>query len=280
MNKQYTRIHDNTDIVLSRLTGALSHISDMHIPSDIPGGDMPGDKVVVNDALINKAKTLFPHIIEEIRTCISNNAYGRVVISIFGGSGSGKSMISSILSYMFNSFSVGCYTLSGDNYPHRIPGDNDSERLRLYSEGGMEALSSYLGSPSELNFDEVNNILKSFKDGADTLHLKRMGRDKDSIRYDDVDMSDIQILILEWTHGNSKYLKYVDVPILLNSTPEETLEYRQLRARDSATDSPFTMMVLNLEQEQLKAQADKAKIIMTKSGEIIDYTTYRSIMED
>lgn len=181
---------------------------------------------------------------------------------------------------MFNSFSVGCYTLSGDNYPHRIPEDNDSERLRLYSEGGMEALSSYLGSPSELNFDEVNNILKSFKDGADTLHLKRMGRDKDSIRYDDVDMSDIQILILEWTHGNSKYLKYVDVPILLNSTPEETLEYRQLRARDSATDSPFTMMVLNLEQEQLKAQADKAKIIMTKSGEIIDYTTYTSIMED
>ena len=68
------------------------------------------------------------------------------------------------------------------------------------------------------------------------------------------------------------------VPVLLNSTPEETLQYRMSRNRDGNTDSPFTTLILNLEQEQLQSQAYKAKIIVTKSGEIIDYGTYSKLM--
>ncbi len=57
------------------------------------------------------------------------------------------------------------------------------------------------------------------------------------------------MLVIEWTHGNNPNLNGVDVPILLNSTPEETLAHRRARNRDGKTDSPFTTMVLAIEQD-------------------------------
>lgn len=85
-------------------------------------------------------------------------------------------------------------------------------------------------------------------------------------------------MIIEWTHGNSGCYQGVDIPILLNSTPQETLEHRRTRNRDGAVDSPFTMMVLELEQELLKRQAYKAKMIVSKKGELLTYEEYEKQM--
>ena len=93
-----------------------------------------------------------------------------------------------------------------------------------------------------------------------------------------MDFSETRVLIVEWTHGNSDYLDGVDIPILLNSTPSETLAHRRARNRDGKTDSAFTTMVLELEQEKLEAQAYKAKIILSKSGELLRYSDYRALM--
>lgn len=297
---------------------------DQIIPDDIPAGDMPGDKVTIYEGHIEKARVIFPSLIRELDKIRSNNPYGRAVVSISGGSGVGKSGTAAVLAYMLNSKGTGCLMTSGDNYPRRIPVNNDAERLHIFRQGGMraladagissaevisrirelqkndddfdtvhsgeyawfrqylsggtDALGNYLGSPKELDFAEIDSILAAFKDGADKLWLKRMGRDEASLWYDEVDVSDISVLILEWTHGNSEYLKNVDIPVLLNSTPEETLQYRISRNRDGNTDSPFTTLILNLEQEQLHSQAHKAKIIVTKSGEIIDYEAYSKLM--
>lgn len=75
-----------------------------------------------------------------------------------------------------------------------------------------------------------------------------------------------------------RVLSRVDIPILLNSTPQETLEHRRTRNRDGAVDSPFTMMVLELEQELLKRQAYKAKMIVSKKGELLTYEEYEKQM--
>lgn len=299
-------------------------VNELIIPSDIPHGDMPGDKIEIDETHIAKARTIFPVLMEKLEVALSANPNGRAVVAVHGGSGVGKSEIASILSYMLGKAGLKSYTMSGDNYPHRIPMYNDAERLHIfreggvrnlaaagvsdadvigklqelqraeddaneahleeydwfkyYLEGGKEALFNYLGTPNEIDFAEVDNILQQFLDGADSLWLKRMGRDEASLWYDKVDMSDTKILILEWTHGNSDFLKNVNIPILLNSTPEETLAHRRSRNRDGKTDSPFTMLILNVEQEKIKSQAHKAKIIITKSGEIIDFDTYSKLM--
>ena len=61
-----------------------------------------------------------------------------------------------------------------------------------------------------------------------------------------------------------------DISICLRSTPEETKAYRLFRARDTGADSPFVTMVLEIEQAELDSRAPFAKIIISKSGEIID----------
>ncbi len=151
--------------------------------------------------------------------------------------------------------------------------------FKAYIEAGEKGLDNYLGTPNETDFEEVDQIMKAFKDGADKLWLKRMGRDEASLWYDEVDMSAKQVLIVEWTHGNSDYMTQVDIPVLLNSTPQETLEHRRSRNRDGKLDSPFTMMVLELEQNKLVNQAHKAKIIITKAGEIISYDEFKKLMK-
>jgi hypothetical protein len=284
-------------------------------------GDMPGDKVSIDKTHIEKAKIIFKKLLEEVK------ALGRdkIVISVCGGSGVGKSETASLLSYFFRSMGIGSYTLSGDNYPRRIPMYNDAERLHIFRESairgmlkdgeyskerfeiihklqeegkdadkanvqsypwyesylrnGASGLASYLGTEKEIDFKQIEDIVASFKNGKDKIYLKRMGRDDAALWYDEVDFSDINILIIEWTHGNSKNYAGVDIPILLNSTPEETLEHRRLRNRDGGTDSPFTSLVLELEQNLLIRDAHKAKIILSKAGEILSYEKYTKLMK-
>lgn len=288
----------------------------------LPHGDMPGDKVEIGQGHIDKANTIFPCCSPWLAEAAKQT--GRVVVAVCGGSGVGKLETASLLSHYFRSAEVGAYTLSGDNYPRRIPMYNDAERVRVFRTGGMrgmleagvctettgaelrglwaaetdadpreaagrdwlavyqatgrKALAGYLGTSLEQDYDELNAIIAGFKAGSETLLLKRMGRTEDERWYEAVDLSRTSVLVIEWTHGNSELLHGVDIPVLLNSTPEETRAHRRARARDGKTDSAFTTMVLEIEQEELGRCAHKAKIIISKSGEVLTYDQYRRLM--
>lgn len=296
------------------------------IPEEIAHGDMPGDKVQINELHIQKANVIFKEMLPMLARAAEESDNGKVVLTVCGGSGVGKSEIASLLSFYLNEMGIGSYTLSGDNYPHRIPVYNDAERLHVFRESavkgmvadgvlnaerfqiiheyqkkgddantehskeyswyesylrhGKEGLRGYLGTSNEIGFDEVEKIVRKFKAGAEEIWLRRMGREDTELWYEKVDFSKIQVLVIEWTHGNSDNYKGVDIPILLNSTPKETLEHRRARNRDGATDSPFTMMVLEIEQSMLEKQAVKAKIIISKSGELLNYEDYCKQMRE
>lgn len=309
---------------MEKIREAINNWQAPELPEEIPHGDMPGDKVEINEGHIKKAGLIFPVLLKELESAMNQSPHRRAVVAVSGGSGVGKSETASLLSYYLNTCGIGAYTMSGDNYPHRIPKYNDAERLSVfrnsalkgmltagtytkerfdiihrlqveerdaapslmeeydwyqtYLQAGKRGLKRYLGSSSELDFEEVREIIRQFKNGADHIFLKRMGRENTELWYEDVDFSEIRVLVIEWTHGNNDNLEGVDVPVLLNSTPKETLEHRLSRARDGAADSAFTTMVLELEQELLVSQAHKAKIIVTKSGKLIDYKQYQELM--
>ena len=292
------------------------------VPADIPHGDMPGDRICITEDHIKKAGIIFPRLLEKLSALPDR----RKVIAVCGGSGVGKSEIASVLAYYFNSAGTGAYVLSGDNYPRRIPRDNDLERLRVYREGGLaglrehdlispemnrklkalwseerdadpasasedprmavyqragrEALTEYLGTPAEIDFAQLSDILARFRQGCDEICLRRMGRVPEELWYDKVGFSAVQVLIVEWTHGNSDFLEGIDIPVLLNSTPAETLAHRRARNRDGRTDSAFTTLVLEIEQMKLEAQARKAGIIVSKQGELLSYADYRRLMAE
>lgn len=296
------------------------------LPPEIPHGDMPGDSVHIGSNHVLKANVLMPELLKRLPQAMDANPYGRAVITVCGGSGVGKSETASLLAFYLREAGLGSYTLSGDNYPRRIPMYNDAERLRIFRGGGMQglaqsglytpqrgeavrayqaqgrdaepalaadcpwmeayqregrtSLAGYLGTPAEIDFAELSGLIGQFRNGAQTLWLKRMGRDDTALWYDPVPFADVRVLVIEWTHGNSDHLHGVDIPILLNSTPSETLAYRKARHRDGSTDSPFTTMVLLLEQKLLELQAHKAKLILSKDGALLSYRDYRRLMAE
>ena len=290
----------------------------------VPTGDMPGDKVKIGPGHIKKSQVIFPKLLDLLIPVLESNPYERAVVVVCGGSGVGKSEIASLISLYLNRMGIGSYTLSGDNYPHRIPKYNDAERLRIFRQSGIRGLiahgqypegrsavlkdlqasgsdsnpdcakthpwlsvyqaagraglKNYLGTPNEIDFRELSGLVAQYKNGASNIFLKRMGREETELSYELVDFRGKHVLVIEWTHGNNHNLLGVDIPILLNSTPQETLEHRRLRNRDGATDSPFTTMVLAIEQEMLVSQASNAKLILSKSGDIVTYRDFAELM--
>lgn len=294
------------------------------LPSHIPFGDMPGDKVQINEIHLAKANVIFSELVKQMKLVLERTGQKKAVVTVCGGSGVGKTEIASLLAYYFTQAGIGSYTLSGDNYPHRIPKYNDAERLRIFREAalkgmlrdeeysaerwqqirmwqtqgmdanwdyvqehpwfasylkhGKAALENYLGTSNEIAFQDIEEIVRQFKTGEDLIWLKRMGRGEEDLWYDQIDFSEVEVLIIEWTHGNSDYYEGVDIPVLLNSTPKETLEHRRERNRDGSIDSPFTSMVLGIEQNLLQSQAKKAKIILSKQGELLSFKEYEELM--
>lgn len=139
--------------------------------------------------------------------------------------------------------------------------------LTIYQKYGDEALKDYLGTDRELRFFEVSSVLSAFKRG-EKIWLRQMGREVYEVWYREERTEDKEVLILEWTHGNSPLLTGIDLSIVLESTPEETLENRKKRNRDAAITSPFVARVLRIEQEKINAGMDMADFIQDMAGNI------------
>lgn len=214
---------------------------------------------------LKEAKKLFDKV-QQLHT----SGDERVVISIYGGSGSGKTTIATALQQYFLSEGIGCYLLGGDNYPHRIPKRNDEERLRVYEEAGEEGLREYLGTTKEIDFDCINQVLAEFHAGKDTITLRHMGREDGEISSEETDFTGVSVMLVEWTHGGSEYLKGVDIPVFLESSPEETKERRIRRNRDENAASPFICRVVELEQEKLDIQKGHARLVVGKDKEVYE----------
>lgn len=211
------------------------------------------------------------HLYEKVGAwCEDKQEHERLVISLFGGSGSGKTTIAGALQQYLLNDGIGCFLLGGDDYPHRIPKRNDEERLRIFEESGENGLRDYLGTPQEIDFDCINEVFADFHAGKNTITLRHMGREDGEIFSEETSFEGIRVLIVEWTHGGSEYLEGVDLPVFLESSPEETRERRIRRNRDANAASPFINMVVELEGEKLKRQRNRAKLIVGKDKKVYE----------
>ena len=129
-----------TDYVLNRIDEALRAWQPPEATQDMPQGDMPGDKVWIGPQAIEKAQTAFRALLPLLREALAANPARRAVVAVTGGSGVGKTCVSALLTYYLNQLGVGAYTHSGDNYPRRIPAQNDAERMRIFRFAGTRAL--------------------------------------------------------------------------------------------------------------------------------------------
>jgi alpha-galactosidase len=158
------------------------------------------------------------------------------------------------------------YVISCDNYPHRPPRDNDANRVKLHETGGEAALQDYLGTQNEIDFARLGQLIADFKAGEPQLSLRIMDA-KNHVVHEDpkvLDVSPIQVIVLEGTWSN--LVPNVDARIFLDTNFEETRAHREKRARDPM--SPFTEMVLNIEQGKLNEIRERANFVINLDGEI------------
>lgn len=155
---------------------------------------------------------------------------------------SGKSGIAVLLSEQLQEMGIQNLVISGDNYPWLIPEKNDARREYIYHMHGRQGVADYLCGPEEIEYEKINRIIADFKNGNEVLSLKRMGKTEDSIWYEDVNVKDCSVLILEWTHGNNENLKGVDYTIYLHSTPEQTKLLSQVKNAKVIVDADGTIV--------------------------------------
>ena len=92
----------------------------------------------------------------------------------------------------------------------------------------------------------------------------------DEIWYEQTDLTGVQVLLLEWTHGGSEYLEGVDISVYLDSSPEETQARRIRRGRDENAASAFIQLVVSIEGKKLQEQAKQADVSVGKDGHIYE----------
>lgn len=71
------------------------------IPENIAHGDMPGDKVEIGEGHVQKANVIFKELLPMLEEASEKSGTGKVVITVCGGSGVGKSEISFFIIFLF-----------------------------------------------------------------------------------------------------------------------------------------------------------------------------------
>lgn len=128
------------------------------------------DPAFIDPALSEKAETLFRLLVPLADRTVRER--GRAVVSLFGGSGTGKSGSAALLEAWFRAAGVACLVVNGDNYPHRIPVCNDAERLRRFRSGGRKTLRAAGLFDADTAF-ALNRLLLSGRD-ADPQEAARL----------------------------------------------------------------------------------------------------------
>ena len=164
----------------------------------------------------------------------------------------------------------------------------DNEKLDIYYKGKL-VLSDYekARKKSEKNpYEDLaiaelegHTVGKDEEKTDSVTIIKKLGKD-DAISVSYTHLADFMkcsgpILgaSLVWGIGLSLihiYLKGVDIPVFLESSPEETKARRIKRGRDENAASPFICRVVELEQEKLDLQGKNARIVVGKDGKVYE----------
>lgn len=138
--------------------------------SEVVRGDMPGDQIQIEKNHILRAEVIFPVLLQKLKEAGKD----KTVISVYGGSGVGKSEIGSLLAHYFKLSGYRAYVLSGDNYPRRIPGQNDGERLNRFRAAGLSAMAQNKAFTNSWDLD-IHAAWEGLRDADPEIGRDHMG---------------------------------------------------------------------------------------------------------
>lgn len=159
---------------------------------------------------------------------------GRLVVSVAGESGAGKSEIAEALASRFEAEGYRTTIIQQDDYFVHPPRSND--RARREDIGWV--------GPSEVRLDLMEEHLELFRAGA-CLTKPLVRYLEDQIEQVNVDLSPFEIAIVEGTYVT--LLKHVDVRVFIARDYHASRAHREKRRRHASELDPFIDQVLAVE---------------------------------
>jgi uridine kinase len=175
----------------------------------------------------------------------------KLVISICGESGSGKSILAIALQNLLAASGKISCVLHMDDYFFLPPQATHLNRVKDLAVVGQ----------GEVNLPLLQQHIRQFKQGVDQIEKPLIHFRKNSIASEVIYLRDLQIVIVEGTYTG--FLEDVDLKIFLERTYHETREDRQLRNRDQK--DPIIEDVLAIEHAIIKNQKPEAHFCIDKN---------------
>lgn len=207
---------------------------------------MIGDKIIIEKHHYDAAGKIIDKILDEIKN--SN----RFSITVAGESGSGKSETANALKEVLEEKGIKSVVLGQDDYFILPPKTNDAKRREDFS---------WIGT-NEVKLELLNNHVLSILKGVDELEKPLINYDNDIIESENLNTSDIKVVIAEGTY--TSLLKNIDSKVFIARNRLETMAARKKRNRGNEVDDPFIEEVLKLEHKIISGHKNLADFVIDK----------------
>jgi uridine kinase len=201
---------------------------------------MIGDKLIIEKYHTDRAS--------EICALITSRIQDRFVMTVAGESGAGKSELASETARLLTEQGVEAGILQQDDYFVFPPTTNHEMRRCNLEQVG----------PYEVKLDFLDSNLRSFKRGESPIYKPLVIYDEDRITTEDMDISDLKVLIAEGTY--TSLLHFTDFRVFIDRDYRQTLEARKRRARDKF--EPFIVDVLEREHHIISQHITLAHVVI------------------
>jgi uridine kinase len=199
-----------------------------------------GDKLIIEKHHTDRAA--------EICALLADRIQDKFVITVAGESGAGKSELASEIARLLTEQGLKTGVLQQDDYFVFPPKTNHEMRRRNLEQVG----------PQEVKLDFLDSNLRSFKRGENPIYKPLVNFDEDRITTEEMDTSDLKVLIAEGTY--TSLLQFPDFRVFIDRDYHQTLEARRRRARDKF--EPFILDVLEREHQVISQHKPLADVVI------------------
>ncbi|UCD83948.1 MAG: zeta toxin family protein [Deltaproteobacteria bacterium] len=207
---------------------------------------MRGDKLVIHEGHIKAARQIAKIVLPKIA-----RNQRKLVITVAGESGSGKSEVASVLSDSLAKEGIKSTIFQQDDYFFYPPKTNANMRRRNIGHVGT----------TEVNLTLLDRNLKDFREGKSRIEKPLVIYDDDLITKETAKLEGFKVAIVDGTY--TSLLKNVNQRVFINRTRLDTREARERRAREAQDE--FLEKVLKIEHKIISAHKKRADILVTKN---------------
>ncbi|MCX6233887.1 MAG: hypothetical protein NT175_04070 [Bacteroidetes bacterium] len=211
---------------------------------------MKGDILIITDNHHQAARQCVEYILPGIK-----DSRQKLVITVAGESGAGKSEISASIATKLNGLLIKTTVIQQDDYFVYPPRTNAAKRLENIRWVG----------PQEVRLDLLETHIKSFSDGAVSIIKPLVIFSEDRIDSEEVKLEEYRVLIIDGTY--TTLLEGADIKIFIDRDLTDARTARQLRNREK--QDAFLEQVLKIEHKIISKHKLLADIIITKEFEAI-----------